>query len=378
MKNRYLFISPDYPPPLVGGSLIYVHNLIENSDLDFTVLTDKKNRTNDLKIRYIETKHIINSSSPTKIQLLKMYSYIFFNLIKFRKYKVIVLNISAIGNGFFSYVMSKLNYKVVIVAFAEEITLALKAKGLTGFLKRLALKGYKSANTIVSISNFAKQILREKVGVRSDIYVIPTPVHGSKIKYSKFEKKDNTSIFKILSVGRLIKRKGFDKLLIAFKGIIEKGYNAELNIIGNGPEYNFLKNYINENKLQNHVNIFIDATDDFLINQYKCNNLFILANLMLDNGDCEGAPNVLIEAASFGLPTIAGEEGGTSDVVEHNKSGVLLDPRNIINFTREIETFINDKTKAEVMGKFGHFKAFNSHQKEEAGKIFSDIINRLI
>ena len=76
--------------------------------------------------------------------------------------------------------------------------------------------------------------------------------------------------------------------------------------------------------------------------------------------------------------TIAGEEGGTSDVVEHNKSGVLLDPRNIVNFTKEIETFINDEAKAETMGKVGHFKAFNFHQKEEAGKIFSDIIKKLI
>ncbi len=378
MRNRHLFISPDYPPPLVGGSLVYVQNLIENSDLDFTVLTDIKNRKNNLKIRYVETKHIINSSSPTKIQLLKMYFYIFLNLIKFREYKVIVLNISAIGNGFFSYVMSKLKYKVVIIVFAEEITLALKSKGFTGFLKRFALKGYKSANTIVSISNFAKQILREKVGVKSDINVIPTPVHGSKIKYSKFEKKFNTETFKILSVGRLIKRKGFDKLLLAFRGIVEKGYNAELNIIGKGPEYFNLKDYIKKNKLCNYVNIYIDASDDFLINQYKCSNLFILANLMLDNGDCEGAPNVLIEAASFGLPTIAGEEGGTSDVVEHNKSGILLDPRNILNFTKEIETFINDKTKAETMGKVGHFKAFNSHRKKEAGETFSDIISKLI
>ena len=96
---------------------------------------------------------------------------------------------------------------------------------------------------------------------------------------------------------------------------------------------------------------------------------------MLDNGDCEGAPNVLIEAAAFGLPTIAGLEGGTSDVVEDNETGLLLDPRNINNFSMKIIDFINDKAKCLEMGKKGYLKAHNSHTKEEAGSIFSSIIN---
>lgn len=373
--EKNLFISPDYPPPYVGGSLVYVHNLIENSNLNFTILTDRKNRKESNSIRYHESKFIINSSFPSKYQLILMYIYLFLNILKIRKYEKIILNISAIGNGFFSYILSQLNSKVVIIVFAEELTLALKSRGFSGFLKRLCLKGYKKADAIVSISNFAKKILINELGVKCKIKVIPTPVHNSKFYNAKIDERKNFETFRILSVGRLIKRKGFDKLLEAVKDVRDKGYKTQLNIIGNGPEYDILREYIYRNKLDDIVNIFLNASDEFLIEQYKSSNLFVLANLMLDNGDCEGAPNVLIEAAAFGLPTIAGLEGGTSDVVEDNETGLLLDPRNINNFSMKIIDFINDKAKCLEMGKKGYLKAHNSHTKEEAGSIFSSIIN---
>ena len=374
MRENFLLISPDYPPPFIGGSLVYIHNLIENSNLNYTILTDLKNRKNSEKIQYKESYFVTNSSSPKKIKLLVMYVYFFLNLYKMMKYKKVILNISGIGNGFFCFILSKLGVKVIIIAFAEEITLALNAKGFTGFIKRLCLKGYRSCNKIISISNFAKQILINKLDVQSDIIVIPTPVHNTKFSNINIEKKRISKIFKILSVGRLIKRKGFDHLLRAFKITIEKGYNAQLTIIGNGPEIDFLNNYIINNSLERFVNIYSNATDDFLINQYKSNDLFILANLMLDNGDCEGAPNVLIEAAAFGIPTIAGKEGGTSDVVDNNNTGILLDPRDNNKFANTIIEMMDDKQKLIEMGKKGFYKANNMHSKEVAGRNFSDAL----
>ena len=66
MNDSSLIISPDYPPPLIGGSLVYLNNLVTNSDLDFTILSDKKNRKNAKNIKFIESKYIVNSSNPKK------------------------------------------------------------------------------------------------------------------------------------------------------------------------------------------------------------------------------------------------------------------------------------------------------------------------
>lgn len=373
-EKRILVISPDFPPPLLGGSLVYLHNLIENSELNFTVFTDVKNRKNSKKISYNESRYIKNSSSPKKFQLLLMYIYFLLNLYKIQKFEKVILNISAIGNGFFCYILSKLGVKVLILAFAEEITLSLNAKGFKGVIKRYCLKGYKKSNAIISVSNFAKKILIEKLNVKSQITVIPTPVHNSKFSNINTEEKKTSEVFRILSVGRLIKRKGFDHLLKTIKIVLDKNYKIKLTIIGSGPEKDFLIKYISQNSLTQFVDIFSDASDEFLVSQYKTNDLFVLANLMLENGDCEGAPNVLIEAAAFAMPSIAGKEGGTSDVVDHNNTGILLDPRDNIYFANKIIELIQDKEKLKQLGIKAYKKANNLHKKEIAAKNFSDVI----
>lgn len=376
-EKKILVISPDFPPPLLGGSLVYLHNLIENSELNFIVLSDVRNRKNSKKIIYKESKYIKNSSSPKKFQLLLMYIYFFLNLYKIQKFEKVILNISALGNGFFCYILSKLGVKVLILAFAEEITLSLNAKGFKGLIKRFCLKGYKKSNAIVSVSNFAKKILKEKLNVVSEITVIPTPVHNSKFSNINIEEKKTSEVFRILSVGRLIKRKGFDHLLKTLKIILDRDYKVKLTIIGSGPEKDSLIKFISQNSLDQFVDIFSDASDEFLVSQYKANDLFVLANLMLENGDCEGAPNVLIEAAAYGMPSIAGEEGGTSDVVDHNNTGILLDPRDNNNFANKIIELIQDKEKLQLLGRKAYKKANYFHKKEIAARKFSEVIKSL-
>ena len=175
----------------------------------------------------------------------------------------------------------------------------------------------------------------------------------------------------------MIKRKGFIYLLKAFSEVVKSFDNVHLSIVGDGPEINNMMEFIDQNNLNEKVMIYKKVSDKFLTEQYKSHDLFILANLMLENGDCEGAPNVLIEAASFGLPTIAGIEGGTSDVVDNNKSGVLINPRDTQTFSKQIISFLKSTEKCNLYGKNGFYKAMNSHNKEKAGKKFRDIIQRL-
>jgi glycosyltransferase involved in cell wall biosynthesis len=368
IKNNFILISPDFPPPFIGGSLVYVHNLITNSNCKFDVLTNKVNRKKNQNIHHIESKNIINSDSPSFFKLFKMYIFIaYFLLMNFRKYDLVVLNISAIGNGFFAFLLNFLNRKSMIISFAEELTLAMKSKGIKGQLKNICLKGYKKANMNISISHFAKDLLIKDLKVGTPIHVIPTPVHNEKFESVNSDVNQRSGI---LSVGRLIERKGHILVIKAFQKTLQKNPSLNLTIVGDGPEYKKIYKYINENALSESVKIYRNVSDEFLIDQYKKHELFILANLLLDNGDCEGAPNVLIEAASYGLPSIAGEEGGTSDVVEHNKSGILLNPKDINNLSNVIIELLADKIRLKKMSQFAISKAKNKHNKVDAGLAF--------
>ena len=377
-KNKILLISPDYPPPFIGGSLVYMHTLIEESLLNMSIMTDLGNRDNTEKVNYLESRYITNSSNPSTLSLMIMYFFILLKIPKILNYKIVILNISSAGNGFYAYILKKLGFKVVIISYAEELSISLKRKGNKGAIKRLLMRGYSHADMIISVSNFAKNILTSEMGIKKPINVIPTPLHKSKKStddYTYSKKLDKN--FRIISVGRLIKRKGFIYLLKTIRKIVKENDNIKLTIIGDGPEYKSIINYISSNSLEKYVDIFRNVSDEFLVNAYKSNDIFILANIMLDNGDCEGAPNVLIEAASYGLPTIAGIEGGTSDVVNDNTTGFLIDPRDTDTMCNKILELMKNASKLNIMSKNSIYKAKFQHSKELAGKKFSEYIKML-
>ncbi|MDB9817995.1 glycosyltransferase family 4 protein [Pelagibacterales bacterium] len=377
-KNKILLISPDYPPPFIGGSLVYMHTLIEESLLNMSIMTDLGNRDNTEKVNYLESRYITNSSNPSTLSLMIMYFFILLKIPKILNYKIVILNISSAGNGFYAYILKKLGFKVVIISYAEELSISLKRKGNKGAIKRLLMRGYSHADMIISVSNFAKNILTSEMGIKKPINVIPTPLHKSKKNtddYTYSKKLDKN--FRIISVGRLIKRKGFIYLLKTIRKIVKENDNIKLTIIGDGPEYKAIINYISSNSLEKYVDIFRNVSDEFLVNAYKSNDIFILANIMLDNGDCEGAPNVLIEAASYGLPAIAGIEGGTSDVVNDNTTGFLIDPRDTDTMCNKILELMKNASKLDIMSKNSIYKAKFQHSKELAGKKFSEYIKML-
>ena len=147
-----------------------------------------------------------------------------------------------------------------------------------------------------------------------------------------------------------------------------------LTIIGDGPEKEYLYSLINRLSLESNVKIYSNVTSDFLSKQYMDNELFVLANHMLENGDCEGAPNVFIEAGAYGMPSIAGIEGGASDVVEHEETGFLIDPRDTKVLAATILEFLDNKDKLASMGKKAMLKVRNDHDKRLAGKKFREYI----
>ena len=177
-----------------------------------------------------------------------------------------------------------------------------------------------------------------------------------------------------MSVGRLIKRKGFSHLISSFKLVLESLPEAKLIIVGDGPDYRHLVDQIENLKLGDSVTILKNINDKQLSKLYSESRLFVLANLLLDNGDCEGAPNVIVEAASFGLPSIAGVEGGTSDVVENDISGYLINPLDHLVLSEKIIALITDNNLRNKMSKNCLLKIKKNHNQVVAGQKFRDIV----
>lgn len=125
------------------------------------------------------------------------------------------------------------------------------------------------------------------------------------------------SLFTIISVGRLEKVKGYERLLEVAIRLNKEGFLFKIIIIGNGSQYNYLKNMIVENQMEKVICLY-----GFQENPYKFINkadLFILPSFV------EGLPNVLYEALILEKPVIATKNAGSLEVLNNGEYGMIVE-----------------------------------------------------
>lgn len=177
---------------------------------------------------------------------------------------------------------------------------------------KLAQKAYKNADRVVTVSNALAQNLKENFDV--DAVVINNIVDVAKFQYVKREPKD---VFTFISVGNLIQIKGFDLLIEAFADAFNDDKSVSLKIVGAGPERERLQAIVNQYDMSDRIILLNEVGRDKLKDIYRDGDAFVLAS----RSETFGV--VFIEAMATGLPVVATDCGGPSDIV-NEKNGYLI------------------------------------------------------
>ncbi|WJE45252.1 glycosyltransferase [Peribacillus frigoritolerans] len=147
---------------------------------------------------------------------------------------------------------------------------------------------------------------------------------------------------RVLSVGRLVDKKGFVTLIKAFKRIYSQYPNARLHIIGSGEDEKRIKSTIAEYNLKDVV-ILRGAMDSKQVSaELKKAHIFCLASQTAKNGDIEGIPNALKEAMASGLPVVSTRHAGIPELIEHLRTGYLAPEKNEMELAKGIQFFIEN------------------------------------
>ena len=166
---------------------------------------------------------------------------------------------------------------------------------------------------------------------KKEIHVIPLPYERFKFKKTNKEKLGmSKNKFYLISVGRLVERKGYKYLIKALSLLPNK---IHLNLIGDGPLENQLKNLSKKLKVDNRIDFlgFIPEEKKF---QYLANSdLYVLPSLH------EGFGIVLQEAMQVGLPIVATDNGGQVDFIKNGLNGFMIKPKNSVLLAEKILIF---------------------------------------
>ena len=384
-KKKILLISPDFPPPLVGGSLVWLLNLLTNCPEDFDILTGPKDDSfqeifqDSKRKRIYRSMFIKDSHDPSKFQLLLMYFYMpLWMVIKNFKenYSAVLVNPGAVGNSILFLVGKIFNIKVIGVGHGEEITVPLYGKGLKNFIKRLIIKfSYKYASGFIVVCHFCKRLLNDLNVKNEMIDVIPSCLNPNKFKNNHSAIKQK---FKIISVGRLIERKGFHFLIDAVNLLKEEIPEIKLEIVGDGPYKNILEQKIIKNNASSYIRLAGQISDNDLVKIYETSSLFVLAHTLLENGDTEGCPTVFSEAMGYGLPLIGGTGAGADTAIIEGKNGFIVNSKNIKEIAEAIKKILLNPVLSQEMSTFGKQKLAKDHDPVKNGLALQKSLTRMI
>jgi phosphatidylinositol alpha-1,6-mannosyltransferase len=184
--------------------------------------------------------------------------------------------------------------------------------------------------------------------------------------------KENGQIVRLLTVARLVPRKGHALVLEAMKNLPSVHYT----IVGDGPERATLEQQIDYLGLTSRVHLITNATDDQLADFYRSANIFLMPAKKTSD-DREGFGIVYLEAGLFGLPVIAISQPGVNEAVLHGETGILVDDQ-IAELRAAIERLAQNAQLRSKLGAAGRERVLNFFTRADQFEKLRPLVEREI
>jgi phosphatidyl-myo-inositol dimannoside synthase len=158
----------------------------------------------------------------------------------------------------------------------------------------------------------------------------------------------------IFSLGRLVKRKGFDMVIQAMPKILESIPDAYYYLAGKGPDEDYLQQELARLPVdcQDHVIQLGAITEAEKWSWLSKCHVFAMPSREI-NGDYEGFGIVYLEANACSKPVLAGQSGGVADAVVHGATGLICNPESEQEIASNLITLLSDEPLAKKLGSTG-------------------------
>lgn len=348
MKHKILFISKNYPPK-IGGLETFSYNLIKEFEKHHKV-----------------SKVVLSGSN---INLIWFLPYCLFRSLylawkhSIRHIHLCDALLAPIG---------------MLLKFSLDAQVSVSIHGLditynNFFYKRLIPRCIARLDKIISVSRATRnECQRRKIPVQNCV-VIPNGIRPNELYLSdpvdvlqtKLEKITGRVIRNrkiLVTVGRLVKRKGVAWFIDFVMPQLDSNYIYI--VAGDGPEFDRIQRSVSRLKLGNRVLMLGRVSNDTRKVLLNASDIFIMPNGTVAN-DIEGFGIVVLEAGSCGLPVVASNLQGIKDAVTDGKTGYLVEEGDVDGFLKRIRSMnlVKEDIRTYVVAKFNWENIYHDYRK---------------
>ena len=181
----------------------------------------------------------------------------------------------------------------------------------------------------------------------------------------------------ILTVGRLVLRKGHDQVIRALPVLVRKNPGIQYAIAGTGETEEFLRNLASDLGVTEHVVFLGYVPDELLPALYNLADVFVMPNRTLEPSlDTEGFGIVFLEANGCGKPVIGGRSGGVTDAV-NAKGGFLVDGNSVDDITRVLSNLLTNSELRARLGREGRERVLTEFTWQHSAQKIEQILDSL-
>jgi colanic acid/amylovoran biosynthesis glycosyltransferase len=167
---------------------------------------------------------------------------------------------------------------------------------------------------------------------------------------------DRDSRLRLVTVGRLVEKKGIEHVLRAVRILVDRGVDVEYRILGDGPRRERLTALAAELGVGDRVTLHGRHRQEQVRAELEASDVLVAASVTAADGDEEGIPNVLKEAMALGMPVVGTRHAGIPELIEDGVSGFLVPERNEAALADALQCLAREPGRWAAMGRAGRAK----------------------
>ncbi|MEA5465665.1 glycosyltransferase [Leptothoe sp. PORK10 BA2] len=230
------------------------------------------------------------------------------------------------------------------------------------------------------ISNYWKQKLIQMGCDEHKLFVHRMGIDLRKFAASTAYKHKSKEIIRLVSVSRLVEKKGLEYAIRAIAKILKdrKIANIEYNIIGDGDLRDKLQQLITDLNLSDCIILHGQKKSNDVVALLNRSHVLLAPSVTSKDGDMEGIPVVLMEAMAMELPVISTYHSGIPELVDDGISGFLVPERDIDNLADRICYLMDHPDESEEMGKAGKLKIVRDYNLEQLNERLEKLYQKIL